>query len=284
MHLAEKIAAELGALYIRTEFKKFPDGEKYVRVNGDVKGQDVAIVQSTALEPDEYLIEYFLLADALKDLGVKRVRGVFPYFAYARQDERFQPGEAISFHTVVTLIEAVGTSEVYTIDSHRHRITDLTKAFRIPAHELTAMHALATYLKEKYTLSSPVVVGPDAESEPLVRIVASELNTRYDIMEKKRLGPDNVEIKPRSLDVKGHDVVIADDIVSTGNTVITATKILLNAGARRIIVVCAHPILAENALEKIKASGVADIVGTDTVKSPVSRVSVAPIIAQALRK
>ncbi len=284
VHLAEKTAAQLKVPYISTQFKKFPDGEKYVRVNGDVKGQDVVLIQSTALKPDEYLIEYFLLADALKDLGAKRIRAVFPYFAYARQDERFTLGEAISFQTVVKLIEAVGTSEIYTIDSHRHRIPDLAKVFRIRSHELTAMHALANYIKERFTLSDPIVIGPDSESEPWVRTVASELGTSYDVMEKKRLGPDKVEIKPLSLNVKGHDIVITDDIISTGGTVIEATKILLGAGARRILVACAHPILAENALEKISAAGVEDVVGTDSVQSPVSRVSVAPIIAEALRK
>lgn len=272
------------AEFIPTETKKFPDGEKYVRVRGYVKNQEVALIQSTALKPDEYLLEYFLLADALRDLGAKKITAVFPYFAYNRQDERFQPGEAVSFKTITSLIEGVGTAEVFTIDSHRHRILDLKKAFRIPAHDLTAMPLLADYVKRNFTLHDPIVVGPDSESQPWVRTVARRLNSTYDIMKKRRLAPDSVEIKIDSLDVKGRDVVIADDIVSTGGTVIEATRVLRKAHARRILVVCTHPILANEALGKIKKAGVEAVVGTDTVKSPVSLVSVAPIIAKGLNK
>jgi ribose-phosphate pyrophosphokinase len=282
--LASKVANELGVDAGGLEVRRFPDGEKYLRVLSDVKGRSVAVIQSIHHTPDELLFEYLLLADTLKDLGAKRVVAFIPYFAYARQDERFKPGEALTFRTVTKLIESVGTDEIYTIDMHQHRVLKSSEVFRIPSHNLSAMRLLADYVQKFGKLENPLVIGPDSEAEQWAKVAAERLHTDYDVFEKKRLGDAQVEVRPRGSNANGRDVLIVDDIISTGGTIVEAVKILQSQGARRIQVACTHPILAPGALAKIKEAGVQDIVATDTVPSPISQVTVAPLIAEQVKK
>jgi ribose-phosphate pyrophosphokinase len=282
--LSSKVAESLGTKPGTVEIRRFPDGEKYLRVLTEVKGENVSVIQSIHHTPDELLFEYLLLADTLKDLGAKKVTAFIPYFAYARQDERFKGGEALSFKTVSKLIESVGTDEVYTIDMHQHRVINSSEVFGIPSHNLSAMPLLAAYVEKLGKLEKPLVIGPDAEAEQWAKIAAERLHTDYDIFEKKRLGDANVQVRPRKSSASGRDVLIVDDIISTGGTIVEAVKILQSQGARRIQVACTHPILAPGALAKIQATGVEDVIGTDTVPSPISVVSVAPLIVENVKK
>lgn len=282
--LAALVARRLGLECSKAEITRFHDGEKYLRVDEDVKDQDVVIVQSICHEPDELLFEYLLLCDTLKDLGARRVVGALPYFAYARQDSRFKPGEAVTFKTVAKLIEDVGTDELFSVDMHQHRVERAGDLFTIPVHNLTAVPLLAEYVRSRLSLLKPVVVGPDEESEQWASTAAAVIGADHDVLEKKRLAADRVEIEMRALAVRGRDVLLVDDIISTGGTIIEASKILKAQGARRLIVACTHPILAEDALARIYEAGAELVVGTDTVPSPISYVSVAPLVAEALRK
>jgi len=282
--LATKVALELGLNATRLETRRFPDGEKYLRVLDEVKGEDVVVIQSIHHAPDDLLVEYLLLVDTLKDLGAKKVIGFIPYFAYARQDERFHPGEALSFKTVCKLLESVGTDEVYTIDTHQHRVLKSSDVLSIPSHNLTAMPLLADYISKSGVLKKPLVIGPDMEAERWAKIAAERLGTDYDIFEKKRLADEDVELRPRKASAKDRDVLIVDDIISTGGTIVEALKILFSQGAKRIDVACTHPILASGALSKIYEAGAQTVVGTDTVPSPISYVSVAPLITEQVRK
>jgi ribose-phosphate pyrophosphokinase len=282
--LAAKVARELGMKSAKLEIRKFPDGEKYLRVLEEVKGEDVVVIQSINHSPDEFLFEYLLLVDTLKDLGARRVAGFVPYFAYARQDERFKPGEALSFRTVSKLIEDVGTDEIYTIDMHQHRVLKSSDVFKIPSRNLSAMSLLADYVEKTGVLHNPLVIGPDAEAEQWAKLAAERLHTDYDVFEKKRLSSENVEIRPRKANAKDRDVLIVDDIISTGGTIIEALKILFSQGARKIDVACTHPLLMGGALAKIYEAGAQNVVGTDTVPSPVSYVSVAPLIVDQIKK
>ena len=282
--LASKVANELGLVAGKLEVRRFPDGEKYLRVLTDVQGQHVAVIQSIHHTPDELLFEYLLLADTLKDLGATKVTTFIPYFAYARQDERFKPGEALSFRTVSKLIESVGTDEIYTIDMHQHRVVKSSEVFKIPSHNLSAMPLLADHIRKLGKLHNPLVIGPDAEAEQWAKLAAERLDTDYDVFLKTRLGDAKVEVRPRKSNANGRDVLIVDDIISTGGTIVEAVKILHGQGAGRVQVACTHPILAPGALEKIKETGVDDVIGTDTVPSPISVVTVAPVIAEQLRK
>ena len=283
-NLANTVANQLDVTSGKLEVRRFPDGEKYLRILNEVKNEHVIVIQSMHHTPDDFLFEYLLLVDALKDLGAKRVTSFVPYFAYARQDERFKPGEALSFKTVSKLIQSVGTDEIFTIDMHQHRVVKSSEVFGIPSHNLSAMRLLADYVRKEGKLTNPLVIGPDAEAEQWAKLAAESLNAEYDVFEKKRLGDSKVEIRPRKSSAKDRDVLIVDDIISTGGTIIEASKILFSQGARRIEVACTHPILASEALSRILAIGVANVVGTDTVPCPISYVSVAPLIADNVRK
>lgn len=282
--LALRVAKLLQVPFIDCEYKKFPDGEKYVRIEGDVEGYEVAVIHSMHHTPDEHLIEYFLLVDTLKDLGAKRVTGVIPYFPYARQDERFNQGEALSLKTVANLIEKIGTNKVITIDIHLHRIENINEIFRVPAENLTAMPLLAQYIKENFNLDKPLIIGPDEEAEQWAKKIASILDAEYDILEKKRISSTEVEISPRQLQPQNRNIIIIDDIISTGGTLAKTVQLLKSKGAKTIIAACTHPILVDNALKKIYKAGAETVIATDTVPSPVSRVTVAPLIAKALRE
>ena len=284
--LALKAATLANVRYVPVETKKFPDNEKYVRLLGEVEGEQVFVVQSMGHKPDEYLMEYFLLVETLKDLGAEKVIGIIPYFAYARQDQRFKPGEALSIKTVSRLIEFVGTDKLYTIDCHRHRVkeTEFSQIIKIPVEDLSAMPLLADYVKNNYSLENPVVIGPDAEAYEWARKAAEVLGCDYDVLEKKRITEREVVIRPCEINVSGRDVLIVDDIISTGGTMVEAIKVLKRERARRIIVACTHPLLVEDALAKIYSTGVFDVIGTDTVWSPVSVVSVAPLIATVIKR
>ncbi|HMK84123.1 MAG TPA: ribose-phosphate diphosphokinase [Candidatus Bathyarchaeia archaeon] len=283
-NLANTVANQLGVTCGKLEVRRFPDGEKYLRILNEVKNEHVIVIQSMHHTPDDFLFEYLLLVDALKDLGAKRVTSFVPYFAYARQDERFKPGEALSFKTVSKLIQSVGTDEIFTIDMHQHRVVKSSEVFGIPSHNLSAMQLLADYVGKEGKLTNPLVIGPDMEAEQWAKLAADSLNTEYDVFEKKRFGDSKVEVRPRKSSAKDRDVLIVDDIISTGGTIIEASKILFSQGARRIEVACTHPILASDALSRILATGVASVVGTDTVPCPISYVSVAPLIADNVKK
>ena len=283
-NLANTVANQLGVTSGKLEVRRFPDGEKYLRILNEVKNEHVIVIQSMHHTPDDFLFEYLLLVDALKDLGAKRVTSFVPYFAYARQDERFKPGEALSFKTVSKLIQSVGTDEIFTIDMHQHRVVKSSEVFGIPSHNLSAMQLLADYVRKEGKLTNPLVIGPDVEAEQWAKLAAESLNTEYDVFEKKRFGDSKVEIRPRRSSAKDRDVLIVDDIISTGGTIIEASKILFSQGARRIEVACTHPILASDALSRILAIGVVNVVGTDTVPCPISYVSVAPLISDNVRK
>jgi len=282
--LAWRVAQKLKAEYLETEINKFPDGETYIRFTSDVEGKEVVVIQSLGHKPNEYLIELFLMLDALKDLKARKVIAVLPYFAYARQDERFKPGEAVSLKTITRLIETAGADHIFTIDSHRHRVIDMDKLVSIPMQDLSAMTELAKHVTSTHQLKNPAVIGPDAEAGAWAKIAAETINVHYDVLEKRRIDAETVEIRPRQLDVDGRDVLIVDDIISTGNTIIKAIDVLKEHGARDIYVACTHPLLVRNALTRIYQAGARYVVGTDTVLSPISLVTVAPVIAQAIHQ
>ncbi len=280
--LAKKVSDEVDCSFVPIEKERFPDGEIYVRITEEIEDEEVAIIQSTCYPPNQNYMELFLLLDAVKDLGAKKAIAVIPYFAYARQDERFKSGEAISLKTVAKLIESAGADEVYMLDLHAHRIESTPEIFNVPTYNLTAAGLLAEYVAENFDLKNPVALGPDAEAEQWAKKAGETINADWDYMVKERLGSKEVEITPRELDVEGRDVMIVDDIISTGGTMMEAIEILKEHGARDVYACCTHPVLSDNALENIKESGAVEVIGTDTIGSEVSKVSVAPVIAEAI--
>ena len=286
--LAERVAKELGQKPAEVEIKRFPDGEKYIRIHDDVKDKDVAIIQSLYRTPDEYIFEYLIMADTLRDMGASSIVGVIPYLAYARQDSRFYPGEALTSASVAKLFEAAGTTSVLTIDCHLHRLGDVSKVFKVPAKNLSAMPSLGKYAREILKPKNPIVVAPDEEAEQWAGTVAKGLEAEHTHFTKRRIRKEGqtsskLELDIGSADFTGRDVVFADDIISTGGTIAQAARACRKRGAKRMFVVCTHPVLARGAIKLVKAAGVSKIIGTDTIPSPISKVSVAPVLAAALK-
>jgi len=276
--LAAKVAKDLDENLSPIETRRFPDGERYIRIKGEIP-KEAVVIQSTGYPQDENLMELFLILKNLKSLGVERTRVVIPYFGYGRQERRFMSGEAVSAVIVAELLEAAGASEIYSINLHEKNIKEF---FNIPVHEISAMPLIANYIKE--TVDDPMIIGPDKGAHGFANEIAEILNCESDHLEKIRISPEKVETKPKKLDVDGRNVVIIDDIISTGGTIVNATKILKDLGAKKVVVGCVHPVLVEDALLKIFAAGVDDVFSTDTLRSDVSTISVAQLVAGYLKK
>ena len=277
--LGNSIAEILGIETVRVAHKKFPDGESYIRFEGEVAGEEVAIVQTTGPPQDTNLIQLFILADAAKDLGAKRVIAVVPYLAYARQDKRFLPGEAISIQTIGKLLKASGIDELLTVNVHQEKVLE---KFEIPARNISAIGLLANYFKSR-GLEGAFALAPDKGASEFAIEASKILGGGYGWLHKERdRYTGEVKTEEKTLDVSGKDAIIFDDIISTGGTTANAVKILKKQGARRIFAACVHPLMIGNAKERILQSGAEEIVGTDSVPSDVTVVSLAPLLAKAL--
>ncbi len=282
--LAYRLSKELNTSLASVEIKRFPDGEKYVRILDEVSGKRAIILQSAALKPDEYLVETLLMADALNDLGAKDVILALAYFPYARQDERFKPGEAISLATVGKLLRSVGVNKLITVDAHRHRVMDFESIFGGSVVDVSVMPYLAKHALETGLISKEaVVIGPDAEAEGWAKLAADAVDAPgYAALTKRRISPTDVEvITTRPLKVK--EVLLVDDIISTGGTIVEAVKLLKGLGAEKIVVACAHGLFVNDALTRIYREGIKEVISSDTVPNQTTRVSAAPAIASAFK-
>lgn len=260
------------------EEKSFPDGERYVRVPQRIEGEAV-LVHSTHPPQDERLIQLLLAIDAVKNAGASKVVVVVPYLAYARQDKRFMEGEPISVGVILRSLQAVGADAFVTVDVHNP--SSLDEWLRIPHLNVLPAAQLAEYFKG--TLHHPLVLAPDRGALHRARAVAEALGASYDYLEKRRdRTTGELSLLPKSIEAEGNDVLIVDDIISTGGTLVLAAKSMLRSGARRVYAACTHAILASGALDKLYGAGVSDVVATDTVPSPVSKVSVAEQLVAAI--
>jgi ribose-phosphate pyrophosphokinase len=278
--LGKGVAEIMGARVVPGEYNNFTDGESYVRVTGEVKGEDVILVHTTYPQPDKRLVELLLLIDALKDLDAASIRVVVPYMAYARQDTRFREGEAVSIRTLFRAIERAGCDEFYTIDLHKEASLDV---FSIKAKNLYASEAIASHLRGM-RLREPYVLSPDKGALNIAKRVADQLGAEYGHFEKTRDRITGaISVKGKRVEARGRSVVITDDLISTGGTIANACRLVKEAGAKRVIAVCSHALLVAGAYERMKASGVDEVLGTDTIEGEVSKISVAPLIAREFR-
>ncbi|RLI78589.1 ribose-phosphate pyrophosphokinase [Archaeoglobales archaeon] len=280
--LAVKVAKQTGYPLGYVQIEKLPDGEKYVRLSSDVNGRNVFLFNSFAKNPDEMIIESVFLIETIKEYGANSINCIFPYFPYSRQDRRFIEGEALSLKVVSKLFRNLEIDRMYVFDFHLHRIDDLTKFFRFEVVNLTAMKKLANY-SQRFS-DDLIVVAPDEEAIQWARMFAEEIDAEYIYFKKIRVDAENVIISSPPPDVKGRDVIIVDDMISTGGTVIQALRVLREGGCNRCFVACTHAILAKDALKRMLEAGVEDMVASDTVLSPISHVTVSDIISNRLKK
>jgi len=279
--LARRIAELLRAKIVPIEFKRFPDGESRIRFEGSVEKEEVLIVQTTGPPQNENLVHLLLMADNARDMGARSIVAAVPYFAYARQDKRFRPGEVFSVNTVVRLLQACGVSRIATVNSHNPSILG---QLGLPIEDLSAIGLLAQYFKGR-GLRNGFCLSLGKKGLSMAVEANNVLKGEYDFIPTQRdhmTGGVTIENKP--LPVKNRDVVIFDDVISSGKTMIKAVEWVKEQDPRRIHVACVHPLLIGDAKESILKSGAESIVGTDTVSSTVRVVSVAPLIAEATRK
>ncbi|MEE9564318.1 MAG: ribose-phosphate diphosphokinase [Candidatus Hydrothermarchaeaceae archaeon] len=276
--LAREVAGEIDCGLGKLTIKWFPDGERYLRVESDVKGKDCIVIQSTSKPQDANIMELLQLLDTLKENGAANIATVVPYFGYGRQDKSFSPGENVTSKTVAKHIE-LNSDAFYSINIHKKHIMD---SFEIPATELDASPILGEYFKT-YGLEAPVVIGPDDGAERLAKEVANIIGCPFDYLEKKRLGPERVEMKPKNIDVAKKDVILIDDIIDSGGTMIEAIKMLQSRGAANILIGAVHPVLIGNVIARLFSGGAADLVATNTINSQISYLTVSSLIAEAIR-
>jgi len=267
--LAASLAAELGEDLARVEFERFPDGEQLVTVP-PVEGR--AIVVASTVD-DASHVELLLLQDAVREAGADHVVTVLPYMGYARQDEAFEPGHPVSARAMARAISS-GTDEVITVNPHERGILEYFDVDAAAA--VDAAPALAAPLPDD--LADPVFLAPDASAQHLTQSVRDAYGVgAVDYFEKTRHSGSEVEVAPSDVQVAGRDVVVVDDIVATGSTMSEAIGCLDAPASVRVA--CVHPLLAANARLKLANAGVSEIIGTDTIERPVSRVSAAPTLA-----
>jgi len=279
--LGEKIAELLRAETVPVAFKNFPDGESYIRIEGTVQNEEVVIVQTTSPPQDSRLIQLALIADAAKTNGAKRVTAVVPYLAYARQDKAFLQGEAISIQTIARMLKTAGVNSLTTVNVHQEKV--LAK-FPFPAKNVSAIPLLADYFKRK-GLGKAFVLAPDKGAMHIAEEAKTVLGGECGYLEKRRdRYTGQVTVKKKTFNVKGKNAIIFDDIISTGGTIVVAANILKELGADNVHAACVHPLLIGDAEKRISEAGVKEIIGTNSVPSHVSKVSLAPLISKALKE
>jgi ribose-phosphate pyrophosphokinase len=278
--LAKSVAEKLGEKVLDSEFKVFPDGETKFTLNEKVAHRTVLLVQSTYPPVDQHLMQLLLAAHHLSQDGAK-VTAVVPYLAYARQDKEFLPGEGITLAVVARLMRSAGIRRLVTVDIHS---TEALALFPFPIYSVSAIPALASYVRESIAPANPVVVAPDFGASKRTEAFASLLGARFLQLSKNRdRSTGEVTVKEAALDVKGKDVLIVDDIISTGGTVKAAAEAVLGQGASSAVAVCVHPLMVGEAAAKLVHAGVKTIVGTNTVQGKYDQVDVAETIASHLK-
>jgi ribose-phosphate pyrophosphokinase len=271
--LAAALAAETGDSLAPVSYEQFPDGEQKVRVEAD---DDRAVIVASTVS-DGAWVELLQLQDALAEQGVTEVTTVLPYMGYARQDRAFETGEPVSARAMARAI-STGTDRVLTVNPHERAVCEF---FDAPAKAVDAAGTLAEPLG---TLTDPLFVAPDEGASDLAETVRAAYGTgETDYFEKTRHSGTEVEIEPSEAPVAERDVVLVDDIIATGSTMSEAVGALNDRGAGRVFVTCVHPLLVRDAYAKLARAGVEAVYGTDTIERPVSEVSVAPALADALQ-
>jgi len=277
LKLASRVSEVLGFSRGDVEMKTFPDGEIYVRILSDVCGKEALVVHSVLDNND--LIESLLLLDALRDSGAKRIHAVFPYLAYMRQDKKFIKGEALSAKTILSLLDEKA-DRLTLINVHFLNGGGAHVFHGIKLINLDALPLIAKYYAEK--LDNPLFVAPDMGARNAVSRAAEKTGCEFDYLQKTRLNGEEVEIKPKGLDVEGMDVVILDDMISTGGTMIKASEALRQQGAKTINLGCVHGVFSRGTeiFNKVCDS----LVCTDTIARNESLISVTELISESINK
>jgi len=277
--LAKRIARRLKAKYVDVDTRTFPDGESKITFRHNLKKSVVLVVQSTYPPVDTNLLQILSIISEVKKIS-SEIYAIMPYMGYARQDRQFLNGEIATMSIVAKMLQAAGAKKAIVVDIHSKTAL---RHFKIPTENVSAIPELAKYLK-KLKLKNPIVVSPDTGGSLRAKKFADILKSDFITLKKSRnRKTGKVSIRSTKADVNGKDLIIVDDIISTGGSVVKATQFLKKQKCKRIFVVCTHGLLIGDAEKNIKKAGVTQIISTNTIPRSISKVDVSGVIAQAVQ-
>ncbi len=278
--LADKLCKLLLAEYGELDLHRFPDKEIKIKINTDVAQREVIIIASLN-QPNEKILPLLFLSETARELGAKGVHLIAPYLAYMRQDKRFQPGEGISANYFARLLSHY-TDSLLTIDPHLHRYRSLAEIYTIPSHVIHATKAIAKWIKTN--VKNPLLIGPDNESQQWVAEIAADVQAPFLILEKLRSGDHEIEINlPEITQYYYHNPILIDDIISTAKTMIETVKQLKKYLKATPICIGVHAIFADNAYQELMATGVSQIITSNTIAHATNFIDIAQDLADAIK-
>ena len=290
LELAKAISSYVGLGLADATIRKFADGEIFVKINENIRGEDVFIIQSTAPPVNDHLMELLITIDAAKRASAKRVTAIMPYFGYARQDRKDEGRTAITAKLVANLITTAGANRVLTVDLHAGQIQGF---FDIPLDNLFSVGAIIEDIKKNFNkLSNLALVSPDVGGVIRARAFAKRLNTSFVIVDKRREKAGVSEAMHIIGDVKNKTCIILDDIADSAGTLCNAAKGLKDHGAKEIFSYVVHGVLSEKAVEKITNSEIKELVLTNSIhvskeiknSKKIRHISIAPLIGEAIKR
>ena len=287
--LSKEISKKLKLKLINTNIKRFADGEIYIEINENIRGNSVFVIQSTSNPANDNIMELLLCIDALRRSSAKNITAVIPYFGYARQDRKVAPRTSISAKVVSNLITNAGASRIVTVDLHAGQIQGF---FDIPVDNLFTTPLFARYIKKKFKSKHLVCVSPDVGGVQRTRGLATKIKADLAIIDKRRPEPGKSQVMNIIGEVKGKNCIIVDDIIDSGGTIVNAVEALKKAGAIDVYVFITHAVLSGDAAEKIKRSKIKKLIITDTIdnsfkiknNSKIEVISIAPLMAEAINR
>jgi ribose-phosphate pyrophosphokinase len=259
--IADRIAELRGEKAYNAVHKVFPDGESYIKMPQGIAGEEVAIIQSTNNPQDKSLMELFFMIDKARELGAKSVTAIVPYMGYMRQNKEFNEGEAVSINTIISILNSLHLDNLITIQPHK---SGPLRAFKGKTIIVEVIGKMAEYAGDG--MHNPIVLAPDKGALEIARKAAASMGCIYTYIDKERLNDTKVSIKHSpSEDMSGRDVMIIDDMISTGGTIVQAAEFARSRGARSVRAAAVHLIMAGNAEEKLMNAGISEICGTNTL-------------------
>jgi len=285
--LTNKIADELGISAGKITRNKFSNGEIHIKFDESVRGADVFVVQTCCEPINDNIMELLIMIDALKRASAGMINAVIPHYGYARQDKKSEGREPITAKLFADLLSVAGMNRAILVDLHAATIQGF---FDVPVDHVTAIPIIAKYFKDK-NIKDGVVVSPDVGGVKRASIFSKRLHFPLAILDKRRPSPNMAEIEHIVGDVKGKDVIIFDDMIDTGNTLIKAVDMLLRHDAKRVYVGATHPIFSDNAIEKFENSRIEELVVVNTIPlnnkksyDKIKVLSIAPLLAKTIKK
>jgi ribose-phosphate pyrophosphokinase len=284
--LAQSICEYIGIELGNSTVSAFPDGETFVKIEENVRGEDVFLVQSTSPPTNHHLMEMFIMMDALRRASALRITAVLPFYGYARQDRKDQPRVPITAKLVANLLVAAGADRVLTMDLHAQQIQGF---FDIPVDHLYAAPVMYDFLKKKQ-LQNLVVVSPDVGGLKMAHAYSQVLEAGLAIVAKRRKSPTEIESMAVIGEIRGKSILMVDDLTETAGTLTAAAALLKKKGARQICACVSHAILNELGIERMRKSNIDELITTDTVFRPpidgvkITTISVAGLLGEAIRR